>query len=439
MPVSPHEALARELEALLGSETAGPPQIGVAVSGGGDSMALLHLAAEWARAHGAPLHVATVNHGLRPEAADEAAMVARACAALGVPHSTLHWHDWDGRGNVQAMARAARRSLLTAWADDLGLSAVLLGHTADDQAETVLMRLARGSGVDGLAGMSPWDKDRLFLRPFLTVGRADLRDWLRARGLTWVEDPSNDDTRYDRVKARQMLALLAPLGLTKDRLNDTAAHMLRARVTLRRAAAEWAARFVQTEGGDLILAPQALQLGESDTEARVFAAAVQWIGGAGYRPRYAALCDAAAALQAGEARTLGGVLMQPHGHKGARLMREASAVQGPVDGNLATGAVTIWDGRWQISQVQESVADAARPTPGPTPGHTSGPWQIAALGEAGIALCKGWREAGLPRASLLASPAIWADGSLLAAPVAGFAAGWQAKLGPTFESFILSH
>ena len=401
-----------------------PSKIGVAVSGGGDSMALLHLAHDWARSQGLTLCAATVNHGLRPEAADEAAMVARTCAELGVAHQTLLWQGWDGRGNVQAMARAARRDLLTTWAQDLGLGVVLQGHTADDQAETFLMRLARGSGVDGLSGMPASDRGGLFLRPLLTVGRAELRDWLTARGVAWVEDPSNDDTRFDRVKARQMLATLAHLGLTVSRLTETAAHMQRARATLTRAAANHAARHVRSEGGDLIFAPEALELDQSDTEGRVFAAAVQWIGGAGYRPRYEALLDAAHALRQGQARTLGGVLMLPEAGGGARLMREVAAAQGPVPAPLVKGAA-LWDGRWSLSRTAPEVPAA--------------PCHIAALGEAGLAQVAGWRATLLPRPSLLATPAVWSVDTLIAAPLAGMAAGWQAELCPAFESFILSH
>lgn len=420
------------VDCLPKDRSAALPMIGVAVSGGGDSMALLHLAHYWAQARGVMVCAATVNHGLRDAAADEAAMVARVCAGLGVAHQTLHWQGWDGRGNLQAEARAARRALLTAWATDLGLTAVLLGHTADDQAETFLMRLARGSGVDGLSGMQPSDWDGLFLRPLLPIRRDTLRDWLGARGVAWVDDPSNDDMRFDRVKARQMLASLAPLGLTVDRLTDTAAHMLRARLTLRRASADWAARHVRSQGGDLIFAPEALELGQTDTEARVFAAAVQWIGGAGYRPRYEALLDAAAALRQRQTRTLGGVLLLPEGKTEARMTREAAACATRLSITGAGRGPFQWDGRWWLSQ-------AAPVNHAPNSARSSPPWHIAALGEAGLALCKSWREAGLPRSSLLATPAVWSDGTLIAAPLAGMANGWQANLGPSFESFILSH
>ncbi|WP_114967069.1 tRNA lysidine(34) synthetase TilS, partial [Alkalilacustris brevis] len=183
------------------------PGLGVAVSGGGDSVALLLLVADWAAARGVRLRAVTVDHGLREGAAQEAEAVARLCAELGIGHDILRWQGWDGQGNLQDAARRARQGLIAGWARDHGLAAVALGHTRDDQAETVLMRLARGAGVDGLSGMAPL---RLavglaWLRPLLDVGRAELRALLRARGVPWAEDPSNEDARFQRVRARRAL------------------------------------------------------------------------------------------------------------------------------------------------------------------------------------------------------------------------------------------
>ncbi len=127
--------------------------VGIAVSGGGDSIALLHLAQIWAVNNNVKVKVATVDHGLRSASASEAAGVASACALLGLDHRTLRWEGWHGQGDLQAVARNARQRLLADWARSVGIETVLLGHTMDDQAETVLMRLGRGSGVDGLSGM----------------------------------------------------------------------------------------------------------------------------------------------------------------------------------------------------------------------------------------------------------------------------------------------
>jgi tRNA(Ile)-lysidine synthase len=120
-----------------------PERLGIAVSGGGDSIALMHLLHRIASDEGVALFAATVDHGLRAESADEARTVAKQAAALGIPHDTLRWQGWDGAGNLQDHARQARYALLKEWAKRNDISAIALGHPADDQAETLLMRLAR--------------------------------------------------------------------------------------------------------------------------------------------------------------------------------------------------------------------------------------------------------------------------------------------------------
>ena len=154
--------------------------LGLAVSGGGDSVALLHLAV----ACGLQPAVVTVNHGLRAEAASEAAQVAGVAAALGLSHETLLWQGWDHTGNLQDAARKARRRLISAWALQNNIASVALGHTQNDIAETFLMRLQRGAGVDGLAKMAGhWSEGGiLWQRPLLGFTRNDLRLWLQAQG-----------------------------------------------------------------------------------------------------------------------------------------------------------------------------------------------------------------------------------------------------------------
>ena len=135
---------------------------------------------------------ATVDHGLRPGSGDEARQAGAAAQALGIPHEVLLWQR-AGSGNLMAAARDARLRLLSDWAHRHGLAAVVLGHTQDDQAETLMMRLNRGAGVDGLAAMAPLRAALgiRWLRPMLGLSRADLRHWLTARGIGWVDDPSN--------------------------------------------------------------------------------------------------------------------------------------------------------------------------------------------------------------------------------------------------------
>ncbi len=431
MSMAIQQAFDQAMTPLLGSGVS--LHLGVACSGGGDSVALLLLAQDWAARHGARLSVATVDHALRAASKAEAEAVGVLARSLGVSHRILTWQDWDRRGNLQAMAREARKRLLAAWAAQDGISTVLLGHSLDDQAETVLLRLIRGSGVDGLAAMAPRDHSGVFFRPVLGLTREALRDYLRGRGVSWIDDPSNDDPRFDRVKIRQAGPMLAALGLTPERLAQTAAHMARARDSLQQAAAGFAlSQYLQDAGGDLVLSVDALDLAAGDVPARVFAAAVQWVGQSGYRPRYDALCDAARGLAAGEARTLAGVRMQPvKDGQHIRMSREyraaaAQAVQMPIGAQKA-----VFDSRWDVHcDAPLAVTIDLRP-----------------LGEEALCALPDWRASGLSRTALASGPSVWADGRLIAAPLIGanladnvkLGGKWRAKLVSTFQQFLLSH
>ncbi|MEA3011714.1 MAG: tRNA(Ile)-lysidine synthase [Sphingomonadales bacterium] len=198
------DAVARfraDLEALTG---AAPGRLGVAVSGGPDSLALLLLASA---AFPGRVGAATVDHRLRPESAGEAAFVHEVCAGLCVPHTTLIAEDAI-KGNVQSGARALRYRLLAYWAAAGGAGWLLTAHHRDDQAETLLMRLQRGAGLAGLAGIRPRTdiEGAKVVRPLLGWPRAALAELVAAGGLAAVEDPSNRDQRYDRARLRLRLA-----------------------------------------------------------------------------------------------------------------------------------------------------------------------------------------------------------------------------------------
>lgn len=366
--------------------------LGLAVSGGGDSMAMLHLAAGL----GLPLRVVTVDHGLRPEAATEAVEVGRICAGLGLAHDILHW-KWDERGNLQDAARRGRRALMAGWALRCGVAAVALAHTRDDVAETFLMRLARGAGVDGLAAMAEsWNEGGvLWLRPLLGASRDELRTYLRDLGIGWVEDPSNDNDRFERVRVRKALTGLQELGLTVERLAEVAGHLADARTALERVATDAFARIAQPMGPALRLDTAALAGEVAEVQRRVIGLVIARLAPGGYAPRGAALLGFLARVLAGQDATLAGVRFQVT-RSGAWAYREVKVTAGDP-----------WDGRWRI--VGKAPAGA----------------EIRALGE-GIALCKGWRDTGLPRAALLTSPALWLGDMLIAAPHAGFGQGYSA-------------
>ena len=370
--------------------------LGLAVSGGGDSMAMLHLAA----ASGLALRVVTVDHGLRAGAAAEAAGVGRVCAGLGLPHEVLCWH-WDGRGNLQDAARRGRRAVMAGWAQRVGVGAVALAHTQDDVAETFLMRLARGAGVDGLSAMAArWDEAGVvWLRPLLGVSRAELRLYLTGIGAAWVEDPSNDNDRFDRVRMRKAMVGLGDLGLTAARLAEVAGHQAQARQALERAADQAFARCAVVQGNAVRLDVATLAREAPEVQRRVLMQATLQLVPSDYAPRGPALQALLGQVLAGKAATLAGLRFQVT-RTGAWFYREYKAVAG-----LICGADGLWDGQWRIT------------------GDLPAGGEMRALG-AGIAACKAWRATGLPRGAVMASPALWLGEALLAAPFACFGPGY---------------
>lgn len=205
----------------------------LAVSGGPDSTALLALADRWRRGRAVPVAVATVDHGLRPDSAAEAKAVAAGCAARGLRHAILTWTGGKPATGLPAAARAARYAMLAAHARAIGADTIVTAHHADDQAETVLMRLLRGSGPAGLAGMAPISPapgapDLKLARPLLACPKADLVELCRAENLPFFEDPTNADEAYRRPQLRRLVAILAREGFGRDELIRLAARAARA-------------------------------------------------------------------------------------------------------------------------------------------------------------------------------------------------------------------
>ena len=253
-PVSAREA------ARLFADIESVASVVLAVSGGPDSTALLFLAARWraARKRGPKLIAVTVDHGLRPGSAREAAMVKRLARDLRVEHRTVRWTGRKPHTGLQEAARAARYRLLVAAARKAGTRHIVTAHTLDDQAETVLFRLARGSGLSGLAGMAriaPVDHITL-IRPLLGIPKARLLATLEAAKIPFMEDPSNQDPRFARTRLRQLAPALAREGLDAPRLVALARRLGRAEQALSRATEQALARLCRkgsTEPREIVM------------------------------------------------------------------------------------------------------------------------------------------------------------------------------------------
>jgi tRNA(Ile)-lysidine synthase len=390
------------------------PRIAVAFSGGADSLGLLVLAAQWAaRSRHRSVVALTVDHGLRAEAAAEARLCARMAKALGVPHRILHWRGDKPRSGIQAAAREARYALLMEACRAADIGSLLVAHHLEDQAETFLLRLARGSGVDGLAGMAA---ERLLdgmppvrlLRPLLDVPREALRAVAARSGLTPIEDPSNDNPRFDRVRMRRLASDFAALGLTPQRLADTAGHMARARQALDGATRDLFATSVwmqptghiEAETSPLLAAP-------SEIGFRALSEMLKAIGVRNYPPRFEALCALYEALRddaLARGRTLNGCKLVTRDGR-LHVLREAAAAAKAPPLCLRPGEAGVWDGRFELKLATAPKASADQ-------------LKVQALGGEGLRVL---RHLGLvapqaPKASFSALPGLWREGWLVAAP-----------------------
>ncbi|SON57139.1 tRNA(Ile)-lysidine synthase [Hartmannibacter diazotrophicus] len=400
-PLDPAEA-----DALLAPFfDAGP--LAIAVSGGADSTALMILAADFAKRHPhypQPL-VLTVDHGLRAEAAGECAEVCAMATRFGLPSETLRWHPGVLHGDIQAKAREARYRLLAEAARSKGIAHVLLAHHLDDRAETFLMRLGRGSGLRGLAAMGPSrDVDGVtFLRPLLSVPRRRLEASLRAAGLSWIDDPSNSDGRFLRVRTRQLMPELASIGLTPERLAETAERLSRAASVierlvgrLRSEAVCWHPGYVRLDGARLCEADEEIAL-------RLLSDLIRDLRGTDYGPSFQPLEAWYGLLRAGEApraATLGGVMLAPR-RDGLWLYPEAGRT-GFEERAVDEDGIYLWDGRLRV--VLKGLENRA--------------FRLAALGGAGR---RQLEESGIrlpgPAAARESIPGLFdADAGLVAAP-----------------------
>jgi tRNA(Ile)-lysidine synthase len=296
----------------------------VAVSGGGDSLALMFLLADWARAASRPAPVVlTVDHGLDANSEHVARDVLRRAKAAGLKSELLVWKDKKPKADIEAAAREARYRLIGEWCHAHETGSVYAAHTLEDQAETFLLRLGRGSGLDGLSAMRPvalypvpgFDDLRV-VRPLLGIGRNELRAFLKARKETWVDDPMNFDPRFARVRLREAWPMLEELGLSSSRIAGAARHLARAREALDHATENLLARASRIVDGEAMLDPSRLAAAPREIGLRAFAWLLSRVSGEPYRPRFERLERLFNAICRGEltaARTLHGCLIAPSG------------------------------------------------------------------------------------------------------------------------------
>lgn len=395
--------------------------VAVAVSGGADSMTLLSLAADWAADRGAgaetTLTALTVDHGLRADSAAEAAGVAAWCRGRGIAHHTLSWDGDKPEKGLQAAARTARYALLEDWCRAHGHTELLVAHTENDQAETFLMRMSRGSGLDGLAAM-PLVSERhgvRLIRPLLGVSRSRIEATAAARSLEPVSDPSNLDRRYARVRMRERLRLLEAHGVSAAAIAGTARIFGQMRAARERETAALADEIaVLHSEGYATIARAGLASADIEIAGRLVSAVLISVGGLDYGPRRARLDRLMADIRENRdfrPRTLGNCVIHVRGAD-IQIRREHRTVGD--DSLLAPGQQILWDGRFEIG-----FSDA--------PGLCAAGYRLGALGE------DGWRQIvarsgdedlrayrGIPGPVRYALPAIRHDEKVVEVPQLGY-------------------
>jgi len=345
---------AEGLQALF-ADVAGAKTIALAVSGGADSLALMLLAQRWASGRATPpkLIVYSVDHGLRPQAKDEVAMVLAAAAGLGLAARGLAWSGEKPRTGVQEAARAARYRLMGAAMAEDGAEILLTAHHVRDQAETILMRLAHGSGLEGLRGMGRFSRVEgvPIHRPLLDIDPAPLRALVLAAGLTPAEDPSNDDAHYERVRWRQLLPQLAELGLDSAALAQFGARMAEADAAIAQMAEACFGEIVTLDGfGAARIAPEPFAGLGSAIATRLLARVLRIVGGR-QKPRALGQveklrADIAAGGPARAVTVLGCVIRR---RDGVLLVAREPGRALPADQTLPAGGALVWDGRFRIA------------------------------------------------------------------------------------------
>ena len=396
-------------------------------------MALALLVHDWAKGLGGRSVVLTVDHRLRRESGAEARQAGRWLKAWGLSHHILPWTGDKPKRAIQAAAREARYGLLFDWCRRHGILHLLLAHHQEDQAETFLMRLGRGSGIDGLAGMATLSEvpTLRLLRPVLGVPKARLAATLQSRGQEWVEDSSNRDLAYARVRMRALMPDLAREGLGASRLAATARLMARARHALAEEVAELLSRAVEIyPQGYARLDWAALAAAETEISLRALSRILICVGGRPYPPRSQRLARLHGGLlskKESRARTLHGCRLIPEktkkgGTSTATAMlvcREPAAAGERLA--LQPEMRMLWDGRFVLETGRAGKKDRSHTSGGRTGKQTP---VLARLGREGWSRIVGrapeLRDSTIPWPVRLSLPALWRGEKVAAVPHLGY-------------------
>ena len=265
-----------------------PSHIAVAVSGGADSMALTLLTNNWAKARKVKLTAITVDHNLRPESKFEAETVHKWCKKYKINHTILTYTGVIPTSNIEAVAREYRYELLTNYMKDKSINYLLIAHNQDEQRETFFLNLARGSGVYGLCGM-PTISERMgikIIRPMLNFTKQEIKEYLNSIQQEWIEDPSNSDTKYKRVRIRNLKKLIDTLGLSNARLSDTMKNMERVRNSIEFFVSECIEKAVISNGSKLVLDTEKFLYYPSEICLRTLAKLIKDFTNSDYPPRF---------------------------------------------------------------------------------------------------------------------------------------------------------
>lgn len=409
----PDAAFLTDLQQAYGTAVTAQHHFALAVSGGGDSMGLLALAAELVAQADAPrLSVLSVDHGLRAEAAQEIDAVAAACADYGLPHVRLLADKPLSSRDLQQQARTMRYRLMARWCADNQADGVLTAHHMQDQAETVLMRLARHSGLNGLGGMAARQNMMteagpvLILRPLLAHTRDFLRDMAAQAGLPMAQDPSNHDRRFERVRWRQALPKLQECGLDTKALVGLADDMRAIRLSLDKQLCDWLDTHAMWHDYGVLCLPRAAYLALSnEAQNRLMSAFIGFFGGLAHPPKRAAIAAFAARPLADGAggATLGGAHLRWRS-KTVFLGRETAAMPVMPASSLKPSR-RLFDNRFFLSS----------PTQGPNVAGLT----IAALGKAGVQALRTAGHCfddGVPACYHTGLPAFFDQNGLVACP-----------------------